>query len=784
MHSSPISSLEPVPTLRWPSQNAAIDGRAPDREPTGDGDLADDGSDFWFCANADGSLKTVEREELIANLKRGALTGQSLVWRAGWAEWLAAGQVAELTNAVPAFARGTIITPKSDPDRTYPPPVPALVGALEPIIPVASTPLNDKPGTLVMQEVELTGSDLEPVKPPPPSRASAPPAPSKRGTLPPRPAASAPKAASPSAGKEAPPRDLWVEVAPAAPAIPVEPTISDLSKPKGLDPIVPVDSSPHHEPVTGALDDDEIQIVDAAAGARTKAELEKPPASMPSLDGLAAMVEAKKPRPAPILAISKPAAVTAPAILPILEPESDGPTDLGNAIVPVSDPDNEAPTQIHPAALRPDAEPLPAYGFEPEPAPLPAAPEPGVWQATPMAPTATPSYAPQVAQYPSYSPPKKKSALPLVIGVLGFLGLAGALGAGALLYFKPWEGAIATTAKPSATQAPSAAPSAVAVAPKLEVTKPAGRLSPAIQLSVPPYVAPSGSGKVAVGIAVSEVAGLGLFVDTTTLETEEALKVPAGKKLVGVVPVESEKDRFVADREGGALTLQHTVGADPYFVLGFSGKGYARAPKGSAPSEIWPDVPNEKATEARVASKYGVGHAITFRSGGKVRVGWLDWASNRKSDLGVVETEGRAGTPTIAIGDQGILVTFAAKSGDDAPWSVQLASAKHGEVPKASKTFSLPSGGPGGDAIAPVAAGLTEGRWLLQWTEGGAGERVVRVQLLGADLAPVGDAVKVSAPGKEAGQGVIAVNGDKAVSLQLVKADQGYELWGTALGVK
>ncbi|MCE7892765.1 MAG: DUF4339 domain-containing protein, partial [Sorangiineae bacterium PRO1] len=151
--------------------------------------MSDDGSDFWFCANADGSLKTVERQELLANLQQGALTGQSLVWRQGWAEWLAAGQVAELSSAVPAFARGTIITPKADPDRTYPPPVPVRVGALEPIVPVASSPVNDRPGTLVMQEVELTGSDLEPVKPPPPSRASAPPAPSRRGAaLPPRPA--------------------------------------------------------------------------------------------------------------------------------------------------------------------------------------------------------------------------------------------------------------------------------------------------------------------------------------------------------------------------------------------------------------------------------------------------------------------------------------------------------------------------------------------------------------------------------------------------------------------
>lgn len=785
MHSSPISSLQPVRTRRWASQTDANDGRAPDREPTGGADLSDDGSDFWFTANADGSLRTVERSELLADLKRGALTGQSLVWRQGWGEWVAAGQVAELAAAVPAFARGTVITPKADPDRTYPPPIPGGSRGLDPIVPVASNPVNDRPGTLVMQEVELTGSDLEAVKPPPPSRAAPPAPPSRRGTPPPRPA---------SAG--APPPATWVEVSsPTAVSAP-EPTISDLAKPSGLDPIVPVDSSPHHEPITGTLGDEEIQILEAAAGTRAKPKAEKPPASMPSLDGLAAMVEAKKPKPAPMIAISKPVAPApvAPApvavpVAPVIEPMADDPAHLADAIVPVSDPDNEAPTQIHPAALRPDAPaPLPAYTVEAEhaAAPLPAPPQPAAWQPTPMAPAAAPSYAPPpVAQYPSYAPPKKKSALPLIIGGLGFFGLLGALGAGALLYFKPWESGIPTaaTAKPTATQTASAAAAPVEAAPRAAITKEATRVAPAIQLSVPPYAAVSG-GKIALGLADSEVSGAGILIDPATLEMERAFTAPAGKKVVGVVPVASEKERFVVDRDGGALALPHSVDADPVFSLGFSAKGYARLPKGGAAEELWSDVSNDKATEARVASVDGVGHAVTFRSAGKVRVGWLEPDGTKKSELGVVETEGRAGTPTLAAGDRGILVAFAAKSGDDSPWGVQLATAKHGELPKASKSFAIPSGGPGGDAIAPVAAGLKDGRWLLQWTEGGAGERVVRVQLLDAELAPVGDPLKVSAPGKEAGQGVVAVAGDKALSLQLVKSDKGYELWGTALSVK
>lgn len=775
MHSSPTTSPEPVNPMRWPSPSGAMDGRA---APQGDADLSEEGTDFWFCANPDGSLKTVDRDELLSGLKQGSLNGKSLVWRQGWAEWVAAGQVAELSTALPSVARGAIIVPKPDPDRiSHPPPIPVNVStSLEPIIPVASNPENDRPGTLVMQEIELTGSELQAVQPPPPSRASAPPAPSRRGTPPPRPAA--------------PPAASWVEVAPLAKTAPPEKTVSDLSKPKSAEPIVPVDSNPHHEPVTGTLGDEEIQILEVAAGTRSAPKADKPLASAPSLDGLAAMVEAKRPKPSPMIAISKPAAVrpaapvVAPVISPMPEPENEGPTRTADAIVPVSEPENEAPTQIHPAALRPDAEPLPAFAIDPGPAPLPAPPEPTAWQ-TPMAPAAAPSYAPPpAAAYPSYAPPKKKSALPWLVAGLGAFGLFGVLAAGAAFYFKPWESAAApsATAKPSATAAASAKP-ATSAAPSVTIAKAPTSLSPAIQLGVPPYAAPRG-GKVAVGFANGEASGLGIVVDLESLEVEQAFTAPPGKKVIGVVPVASEKDRFVADREGGLLALPHSVDAEPAFTLGFTAKGYVRQPKAGAVEAIWPDATNDKATEARVASVEGVGHAVTFRSAGKVRVGWLKPNGSKKSDLANVDVAGRAGTPTVAAGDQSILVAFAAKTGDDAPWSVQLATAKHGETPSAAKAFSVPSGGPGGDAIAPVAAGLSEGRWLLQWTEGGAGERVVRVQILDKDLAPIGDALKVSAPGKEAGQGVITAAGGKAVSLQLVKNDKGYELWGTALSIK
>jgi hypothetical protein len=120
----------------------------------------------------------------------------------------------------------------------------------------------------------------------------------------------------------------------------------------------------------------------------------------------------------------------------------------------------------------------------------------------------------------------------------------------------------------------------------------------------------------------------------------------------------------------------------------------------------------------------------------------------------------------------------------ESAWTVQLASSKVGELPSKAKTFSIPAGGPGGDTIAPVVGGLSNGRWLVQWTEGGSGERTVRAVTLNDSLEPVGEPLRISTPGKEAGQGEIGVVGENAAAFHLVKADKGYELWATALSCK
>jgi hypothetical protein len=187
-----------------------------------------------------------------------------------------------------------------------------------------------------------------------------------------------------------------------------------------------------------------------------------------------------------------------------------------------------------------------------------------------------------------------------------------------------------------------------------------------------------------------------------------------------------------------------------------------------------------------VATIPGVGHAVTFRRGGKtgkVAVGWLSPSGLKKTELVDVRTDDDfSGTPSIAANADSILVAFASRGASASSWSIALAKAKSGGHPQTASRFVLPPGGPGGDGIAPTVAALADGRWLLQWTEGASGNRIVRAAVLDQNLALSSDAVNLSPDGANAGQGAVWANGDQGAVLFYVTNDKkSHELWGAAI---
>jgi hypothetical protein len=783
-----------------------------------EGVVADDAGEFWFWATNDGALKTVDGRELLASLRKGDIPTTALVWKSGWGEWLRAAEVKELAPSISPAARLSTATPKLSPDATHPPPIPKGNGHLAPIIPVASTPMNDKPVTQLLVESEISAAELQPLKitAPPRPKSSAPPPPTRSSGLkasPIIPAKSTTKNDKPETvdipvdeihvetetEQVAPPSANWKEVAAAKVAHKPEPA-----------PIVPVDSNPKNDPPTGQIDAAEIEFVEEKKATLSDLEASLPPkaarlgkATMLGMPAAAPVAAAPAASPAPVAELPKPnfkgtmlgmpaaprAAAPMPAapIAPKDEPvisEREAATVLRDAIVPVSDPENEAPTIVKESPLN-APEPLPSWSAEVD-AEMVAA------QRANALPVPTPPPPAMTRQsYESITPPKK-SSLGLLLGGIGMVVvLGGATLAAGLMYFKPWESAD-TDAKKAAATAPAesvTAPAAAATSTAAcSVTKSGKEVAAAVYLGIPPYVAtPAGGDKIAIGFAESTSSAAGLTVDPTTLATTKVMNRASAASITGVVPVfDADKLSFVVDSDS-KLKVTHTVDAKERFVLGMGPKGYARAVGTDAPELLWP-FSAEKLTEARVASVDGVGHAVTFRKGGlvgEVAVGWLDASGSKKSELAIVDAGGpRVGTPTIAANESDILVTFAARAEDTSPWGMRYAMAAHGEVPKSSRELEIPSGGPGKEAISPTATGLSGKRWLVQWTEGPAGQRTVRAQTFDAEMNPLGEPIALAPSGKEAGQGVIAVSGENATAFYMVKGDSGYQMWATALNCK
>jgi hypothetical protein len=222
-------------------------------------------------------------------------------------------------------------------------------------------------------------------------------------------------------------------------------------------------------------------------------------------------------------------------------------------------------------------------------------------------------------------------------------------------------------------------------------------------------------------------------------------------------------------------------------VIGWADGAIAVASKPTdSPVAVWPLEGDEPPDAIRVASAGDAGQVVVFRRRGEIMGGVIDRDQKARGNLVKIAGAGApagspVGAPTVATSGRAVAVAFADRSGASEPWGVRVGTAKLGTMPSQTSAFAIPSGGPGGAAIAPALAGLADGRWLVVWTEGGGGDHDVRAQTLDAELHPVGAPFTVSHSGSNAGQGAVAQSAGQGIVAYLTLTDQGYEVWGAGV---
>jgi len=320
-----------------------------------------------------------------------------------------------------------------------------------------------------------------------------------------------------------------------------------------------------------------------------------------------------------------------------------------------------------------------------------------------------------------------------------------------------------------------------------EAVRVAGKASKDVPLEL--AISPSGD-RARLGFATEGGAAQGLSIDLGSFKASTEFSSPAKGKVRAVVPLGADdKSGFVVNTDGSTDKLQswRTLSGEPSLVIGWADGAIAVASRPTdPPAVLWPLEGDEVPDAIRTARAGDVGHAIVFRRHGDIFGGTFD--ADRKPRGNLVKIVGAGapagspvGAPAIASNGHAIAVTFADRASSADPWGIRIGSAPLGSFPTQTYAFGVPAGGAGRAAIAPTLAGLSDGRWLLVWTEGSGGDHDVRGQTLDAELRPTGSPFTVSHEGGNAGQAAAALSGGRGIVSYLTLTDQGYEVWGAAV---
>jgi hypothetical protein len=218
------------------------------------------------------------------------------------------------------------------------------------------------------------------------------------------------------------------------------------------------------------------------------------------------------------------------------------------------------------------------------------------------------------------------------------------------------------------------------------------------------------------------------------------------------------------DRKGDRLGGRRIVAASTLIDVGFADGGIVWAPHGRDSFAKLFGLEGDGAVEAlrAIALTDRKGIAITFRRGNAVNVGVAKGDSVLDSDgeLSKISGLGQVGSPAIAASGDRIIAAWADRTGAGEDWKIRWTKIKIGASTEEATTFTLPEGGLGGQAMSPSIAALGGGRFLLAWTEGPVSNHQVRAITIGADGAPSGSPLAISASGVNAGQPAAVVGSD------------------------
>jgi len=268
--------------------------------------------------------------------------------------------------------------------------------------------------------------------------------------------------------------------------------------------------------------------------------------------------------------------------------------------------------------------------------------------------------------------------------------------------------------------------------------------------------------RIALGFVVSDKEGLAVAIEPTSLAATTTAKQRTREPIRRLVPELSGKGVVAIaeiEHKGERISNARTVFGDVKYVLGEAeGKLVWGAQANDAPHALW-SLDGDGPVEAlRTAALDDGGAAIAFRQGSSIYIGAISPEKVPRGSLSRIAGLGsQIGSPTIAASSNIVIVAWADRASTSDPWMLRLVRWQPGDDPGGPRTFAIPSGGLGEQAMSPAIVGVAGGRFLLSWTEGPAASHQVRAQTLTASGEALGAPLTISGEGINAGQGQAAL---------------------------
>lgn len=442
-----------------------------------------------------------------------------------------------------------------------------------------------------------------------------------------------------------------------------------------------------------------------------------------------------------------------------------------------------------PSASRPKAPPPSRPNAPPPSAPEAEIPEvqiprpPPVMRLTPPATQSARASSPVLADirntaYDSIPPPPRRGLL------LPALVVCLVAGAGWLAYSQ-WLRPVEAT-KPTQIPVPSAAPTPASLAPNCSISAGPERVAEWAQPGIRPIAALTANPtRVKVGFAKTTRQAYGQEIDTETLEVYEPFTEVGSSPLSSVVPfTHTGSTPFGVSRAATTLQSQVLIDARVPFPVGLNQQGLATK-AGSTDTQLWPSK-FENISVPSVATQRDGSFVLAFRAGGErgeLTLGLLTPSGVPRGNLSVVRVPAeRLGVPSVTSSDTQLLVAL---DGDTSATSraesgVFVAVSTFPKLPTEAKRLS--SSDP--TATSPVAVALKDDHLLVQWTTGAVGRQQIVAQVYDSALAAVSAPITLSPSAKDAHSAVTVFNGERALSVYMVRSGENHELWATSLSCK